>query len=83
MNNLQIKVRTLSNAGTIQLEKILPVAQEVDNERAEALELFKKCVNQVGMYLGEEISEMIAKIEGRKFSAVDYFHERMPGEQGI
>lgn len=77
------QIQNLTVSDTVALHKILPITQTADQERAETLALLKKCVSQVGMYLGEELNERIAKMEGAKFSAVDYHAERQTDSQKV
>ena len=79
----QIQNLTLSESNTVLIHKILPITTKADQEREETLALLKRCVPQVGMYLGEEIEAAVARMEGARFSSVDYHFERLTDSQKI
>lgn len=80
MNTIQ-SIKSAAINGHVSLEAALKIATSVENERTATKELLKKCEKQVGMYLGEEINQHLADMEGSYFNATDYHYERPVGEQ--
>ncbi|WP_256013176.1 hypothetical protein [Desertivirga xinjiangensis] len=74
-------LKGISNNGILSIDRVQKHIQELDAEREESLRLLKRCKQDVGMYLGEEIQSHIATMEGKHFSAKDYHYERPVGEQ--
>ena len=83
MQNLQDQFRGISLEGKAPLQKAIAIIAPIDEERKETVELLKKLVNQVGQYYGEQILEHLAKMEGKKFSSVDYNYDKQPDSQSI
>ena len=77
------QIQNLTVNEYLPLHKCLEVTAKADQERAETLQLLKRCISQVGMTLGEELESAIAKMEGKHFSAIDYHFERQPGNQNV
>lgn len=81
MNNLTSSLKSMAVEGKISLDKATKLAETIDKERNETIQLLKLLEKNVGMVLGEEINTHIAHMQGQKFNAVAYHYEKPVGEQ--
>lgn len=81
MQSIQQTLKNAAVNGRIDLSTALKIATAIDAERADTVQLLKSCEKNVGMVLGEDINAHVAKMTGGYFSAQEYHHERLPGEQ--
>lgn len=81
MNTIQQQLKSRANNGQINANDAAKIAAPYDNEREATISLLKKCEQNVGMMLGEEINAHIAQMQGSYFNARDYHYERPVGEQ--
>lgn len=47
----------------------------------DAVNVLQPVRKDVGMVVGEQIEDLIARAQGYKFNPADYHYERLPGEQ--
>ena len=81
MTTISNTLKKKSINGHISTNEALLAAAPYDAERAKTVQLLKKCEKNVGMYLGEEINQHLAEMEGSYFNSRDYHYERPVGEQ--
>lgn len=79
--NIQNALKQKVNNGQIKETAALAVGEQADQLISEAVEMLDRCKKQVGMFMGGEISELLAKIKGHKFNEKEYHHERLPDGQ--
>jgi hypothetical protein len=81
MQSIQQTLKNQSVNGAIPVERALQVAAPLDAERTATVALLKELERQVGMTYGDKINAHIAAMNGTKFNEVDYWADRLPGEQ--
>lgn len=67
--------------GQISEAEALAIGEQADQIMNDTVEMLNQCKKQLGMFLGGEISELIARIKGQKFNEKEYHHERLPDGQ--
>ena len=81
MYTITSQIKNLSVNGLIPEGKVAKLAQVKDGHEAESIRLLQQCIAWVGMTLESEIKGHIANIQGTKFNEIEFFAERLPGEQ--
>ncbi len=67
--------------GTIKTREALQLAERADQANQELIEMLERCKKHVGMFLGGEIAELLAKNQGIRFSEKEYNYEKTPEGQ--
>jgi hypothetical protein len=81
MDTITQQLKNKSTNGHIAAVEAVKIANAVDAERLATIALLKELERQVGMTYGDKINAHIAAMNGTKFNEVDYWHDRLPGEQ--
>jgi uncharacterized protein (DUF1015 family) len=79
--NITQSLKNKSINGAINADAAIKIAGHFDIEREMTITLLKECERNVGMYLGEKINVLIARMEGVTFDSVGYHYEKPTGEQ--
>ncbi len=79
--NIQNALKQKINNGLIKESAALAVGEQADQLLSETVEMLGRCKKHVGMFMGGEISELLAKIKGQKFNEKEFYHERLPDGQ--
>jgi hypothetical protein len=81
MQTITQTLKNQSNNGAIPLDRALTIAAPLDKEREATVALLKELERQVGMTYGDKINAHIADMNGTRFNDVEYWADRLPGEQ--
>lgn len=79
--NITETFKRMAVGGKIDTKYATRVAAELDNERAETISLLQNIIPHVGMFLGEQINEHLARMNGSTFNSREYNFEKMPDGQ--
>lgn len=81
MLKLSESIKQSANKDIISVKSALAIVSPIDTEREETIDLLKRLEKEVGMTLGSEINEHIAKMQGQKFNSAAYHYEKQIGDQ--
>lgn len=81
MGNIQNSLKALVVNGQIPEKQAMVVAEKAEDLLKRSVDLLTDLKSQVGMFLGGEISVLIADITRVKSKEMVYFHEKEPDGQ--